>query len=356
MIDDTKLRKGAERLAPTSALQCWCELHGFCVKDLRLLISVSQYTAVSLARPPSAEGRVRFALHLKSIQELTSEFARELFESEDFCVNSLEKSISVFHVPSHLRSRSSTRFHAYSKRGARCTINLGSRAKGIDYVHEYSHCIQYIRCNTASIAPIYRETCAFLGELLFLRFLMLKTPKKCLFHLRDWYAGNGYYLNDGVRDLVYAFKTQSARYSYSWNYPIARCLALVIVDECNESEVIELFSDVTKLSLAVSKAMLSLRRRPLRTAIPPIADFGVSTDSKLNFSSTEELGALLVEDAYHNQSSFTDSLTIGDQYKLATSEQTTKRKSVGLDFLCRPSSFSFVVKRTERVNENGHAT
>lgn len=145
-------------------------------------------------------------------------------------------------------------------------ISFENRAEDVLAVsHEYGHCVQLISTEENFIPPLFRETCAFLAELIFLKYLAKFYPKLHMELIESWYCRNRHYLGKCSKILSAAKNTELQPYSYEWNYPIARVFSIVSFDNMKREEVWDLFSNsrlfLEKMSYCLKleshKAMLS---------------------------------------------------------------------------------------------------
>jgi hypothetical protein len=119
--------------------------------------------------------------------------------------------------------------------------------------HEFGHACQIRACATTpgtlpvAMPPVLRELCAYLSEILLISHLKsaepdLWPPAQALFDARM--ARN---LDQPLRSLLKALDNASTPYSYSWNYPLARILALRAAAQLSRHQIWQVFRGATSL-------------------------------------------------------------------------------------------------------------
>lgn len=107
--------------------------------------------------------------------------------------------------------------------------------------HEAAHALQIILSGNDTMPPIARETCAFIGELLLLRFVEKNDPVLHLELGQVWSMQNAAYLFDNLDSLADGLLNPETPYHYNHNYPLAR-LAAVQLFTSGSVSLMELFS------------------------------------------------------------------------------------------------------------------
>jgi len=92
--------------------------------------------------------------------------------------------------------------------------------------HEAAHALQIILSGNDTMPPIARETCAFIGELLLLRFAQKNDPALHLELEQVWLAENEHYLLENLDTLSDGLLNPGTPYHYNQNYPLARLAAV----------------------------------------------------------------------------------------------------------------------------------
>jgi hypothetical protein len=128
--------------------------------------------------------------------------------------------------------------------GAYPTILFGYRGEPIDALviaHEFAHAVQIMASQGRLVPPIIRETCAFLGEGALLSQARRRDQSQYSHLVHAWQEANQRYFGPQKERLRAALSKPHAPYSYAWNYPIARYLAIQISDRCSRNCIWSLF-------------------------------------------------------------------------------------------------------------------
>ncbi|WP_170566120.1 hypothetical protein [Ruegeria atlantica] len=107
----------------------------------------------------------------------------------------------------------------------------GQVADLIALAHESAHIVQLALSRHDPMPPVARETCAFLGELLLLRYLQAQAPDLFGALCRVWSIENGGYLVEDFDLLWAALADLDTPYRYNLNYPLARLTAAYLFDQ-----------------------------------------------------------------------------------------------------------------------------
>jgi len=89
--------------------------------------------------------------------------------------------------------------------------------------HEFGHALQIKASGAAFMPPAYREVCAFVAEQALLRHC---PPKWQQGMQQIWQQATGKYLGADLAQLQDALHAPGSPYTYRWNYPVARILAI----------------------------------------------------------------------------------------------------------------------------------
>jgi hypothetical protein len=98
--------------------------------------------------------------------------------------------------------------------------------------HEFGHALQIRASRGKFVAPIVREVCAFLGEGALLSHALHRNAAQYAPLFQAWQADNHKYFGTHRDRLQVALLRPKSPYKYSWNYPIARHLAIQITERC----------------------------------------------------------------------------------------------------------------------------
>ncbi|WP_372426252.1 hypothetical protein [Salinarimonas chemoclinalis] len=103
----------------------------------------------------------------------------------------------------------------------------GSAEEALSLVHELAHAVQIVATHVhtpgATMPPVAREVCAFLGERAVLRHLSDGRERRAL--RAAWIRDDRTYLVADAQRLRAALASGGATYDYRWNYPVARWIA-----------------------------------------------------------------------------------------------------------------------------------
>lgn len=133
------------------------------------------------------------------------------------------------------------------------TILFGYRDGPADPVimaHEFGHALQIRASGSRFIPPILREVCAFLGEAALLSHARQGdgTQREWLAHI--WRRDDARYFGAFKDRLEAALLQPATPYSYAWNYPIARSLAIRLFERRSQEQLWRVFGgEVSVLAL-----------------------------------------------------------------------------------------------------------
>jgi len=118
----------------------------------------------------------------------------------------------------------------------------GQTSDLIIVAHEISHAIQIVASNGSSMPSLAREVCAFIGELALMKHLKLTKSPFINIVQSSWEQESIIYFGCDKILLKNSINNPKKSYSYRWNYPIARHLALQLFESTSKSDIWELFS------------------------------------------------------------------------------------------------------------------
>lgn len=107
--------------------------------------------------------------------------------------------------------------------------------------HEFSHALQIRASQGKFVPPIMREVCAFIGESALLSHAMGRDPGRYPILADAWRTDTKRYFGTQRDRLDIALSTPAAPYRYAWNYPIARYLAIQIVEHYSRDRIWSVF-------------------------------------------------------------------------------------------------------------------
>ena len=117
----------------------------------------------------------------------------------------------------------------------------GSAADLLAVAHEFAHALQIVASEGSPTPPVVRECCAFLGELMLLRYLRANLPATFGTARKAWESDNDRYLGEDRDRLEEALSVADEPYRYRWNYPMARVLAQDLFERKSADEVAAIF-------------------------------------------------------------------------------------------------------------------
>jgi hypothetical protein len=124
------------------------------------------------------------------------------------------------------------------------TIVYSYREAPIDSLviaHEFAHAVQIRASRGKFIGPVIREICAFLGEGALLSYVLRRDTTLHTHLVQAWGEANRRYFGVQRERLQAALLTPDAPYKYTWNYPIARYLAIQLSDRCSNNWIWSVF-------------------------------------------------------------------------------------------------------------------
>ncbi len=107
--------------------------------------------------------------------------------------------------------------------------------------HEFAHALQVIASGGIFTPPVTREICAFVGEAALLQYLETFNHPEYMAVVLVWRRDEYVYCRHYAAALKLALRKPAAKYSYEWNYPIARLLAREAKKNLSPDEVWRLF-------------------------------------------------------------------------------------------------------------------
>lgn len=127
----------------------------------------------------------------------------------------------------------------------------GAPAEQLVMAHEFGHALQIRASRGRPVPPVMREVCAFLGE-----GALVAHARNChAAHYpglaRAWRQDSRRYLGTQAERLVAVLAAPATPYTYSWNYPVARYLAIRISERCSRDWIWSAFAGHISLRQAL---------------------------------------------------------------------------------------------------------
>jgi hypothetical protein len=117
--------------------------------------------------------------------------------------------------------------------------------------HEFGHALQLVASLGRPLAPVARETCAYLCERWYLAQISILSPEVSAKITLLSQAKHANALRTGIPRLKRALNDPDARYSYQWNYPLARIFSRTLGDAVEPAAIWPLFAaEITLPELA----------------------------------------------------------------------------------------------------------
>jgi hypothetical protein len=118
---------------------------------------------------------------------------------------------------------------------------LGAPIDSLVIAHEFAHAVQIRASKGKFVAPLLREICAFVGEAALLSHVGSRDTTLYTQLVQSWRQANRRYFGVQRERLQAALLTPDAPYKYTWNYPIARYLAIQLSDRCSNNWIWSVF-------------------------------------------------------------------------------------------------------------------
>lgn len=118
---------------------------------------------------------------------------------------------------------------------------LGKPSDSLVIAHEFGHALQIRASQGKLVPPIIREVCAFIGEMALLSHALCSDAAQYSRIFKVWHRDNRKYLGTNRDHLNLALSRPETPYNYSWNYPIARYLAIQISQRYSRDRMWTLF-------------------------------------------------------------------------------------------------------------------
>lgn len=123
--------------------------------------------------------------------------------------------------------------------------------------HEFAHALQIRASRGKFVPPVIREICAFIGESALLSYTLHCDAAQHTSLVQAWRNDNNTYFRLQRDRLQAALLRPHTSYQYSWNYPIARYLAVEISNRCSKDWVWSIFEGDTSLREVLRELSLS---------------------------------------------------------------------------------------------------
>ena len=200
--------------------------------------------------------------------------------------------------------------------------------------HEMGNALQMSMTSTQP--PVARETSAFLAELFLIKYLQEVRPDLATLAIACWHKENDVYLGEDLMDLAESLEKPDTPYQYRMNYPLARLLAINLVEASEPAPIAELFEGVQKPILSLKTL---LQKLPQLTPDP-------EAKTKVGY---QLLGSMFVLDQETVQDQ--TSLTIADYFRGAVSHLNDQSIHYVFDKEHRPMGYGTSVPRDQGARQ-----
>jgi len=148
----------------------------------------------------------------------------------------------------------------------------GSVADLICLAHEFSHAVQIVASRGRFVPPVFREFCAFIGELVVLEHLKKARPDIAASYGAVWNTENQIYLVEDLKPLRQALKSGETAYHYRWNYPLARMAAINMFAASNPNQLWQYFEGANPLKDYLEHRDLKQGESTMENYLPPMPE------------------------------------------------------------------------------------
>lgn len=313
----------------------WLSDHGFCAEDVQSILldatlgrienRPSELATNYEHEPPENVGTISDALSRFILPAFSRNFPPGLL-IEDQLSQIRFRPLITDDVPPHFRK-------SFDKSTDVISMNWAGRPRDlVCLAHECAHALQ-AQFSNGLMPPVAREVCAFLGEVWLIRYVMEVEPRLGSALLAEWDEDSKIYLLEHLVELEHALVNATAPYQYSFNYPIARLLA-VAIDGSDQRDFLKLFSSGASVMehMPALKPVRDPAARPLIDVLPALPD-----ESKGIAEGYQILGALVAIDLQADRDGA--ELSIEAYYKQAMTWLSAQSISPVLDAARRPIGY-----------------
>jgi hypothetical protein len=224
------------------SLSDWLALHEIDPVTCRLLLDAMTREAAGEPSIHQALNSAYQAIDLESAWLRTVEAMRYfLSEQQNFIDDTFEKTVKIV---VHQNGKSRKAVTLDNGPTAYPTILLSYRSEPSDSLviaHEFAHALQIRASRGKFVSPIIREVCAFLGEGALLSHTLHCNAAEYTNLMQVWQDDNYKYFGAQRNRLRAALLRPDEPYKYSWNYPVARFLAIRISEQCSRDWIWSVF-------------------------------------------------------------------------------------------------------------------
>ena len=239
------------------SLSDWLALHGLDAETCRSLLDAMAARADS--EPASGDGS-NYSVDVEAAWLTTVEAMRDFLPGRRSVIDDTFDNTEKILVDRADKPRKALTLD--NGPGTYPTILYSYRGEPRDHLviaHEFGHALQIRASHGKFLPPVVREICAFLGEGALLSYILAKDPRLHDHLLRAWRKANRRHFGAQKDRLRTALSQSDAPYDYSWNYPVARYLAIQI----SERRSVDLAWGVFEGQRSLSELLGELRLPPI---------------------------------------------------------------------------------------------
>ena len=219
----------------------------------------------------------------------------------------------------------------------------GSARALVDLAHEFGHALQFNVANKKQVPPVWRETFAFLAEIVLLDFLIAENDERAEMVWRVMREDDKEYLVEDFLTLKAASENPEVSYQYEWNYPVARYLADWIRNYKSITEREDLFLHSSEFAEQLN-ANEVLRISNVENSLPPFPNYNPESQD----GAYAQLGAMaLLETENWNDVS---EISIGQFYVQCAEALKDGNALIQLDVAMRPAAYAVWQKENGTAN------
>lgn len=214
-------------------LSDWLALHELDPVACRRILDAAPREIATTPAGNGAPDLERYALDLEDAWLRTADAMRALFPAQRSIIDdTFDKTVRVLVDQPNKSRRALTLDNGQTAYPTILYSYLGEPSDSLVISHEFAHAVQIRASQGKFVPPIIREVCAFVGEWALLSHSLQSDPAQHRRLSQVWHNDNKKFFGTHTQRLNAALLRPETPYSYSWNYPIARSLAIRISQQC----------------------------------------------------------------------------------------------------------------------------
>lgn len=216
-----------ESPARQHTLSDWLALHGLDAVACRRILDAAPQEIATTPAGHGAPDLERYALDPEDAWLRTADAMRAFFPAQRSMIDdTFENTIRVLVDQPNKSRRALTLDNGPAAYPKILYSYLGEPADSLVIAHEFAHAVQIRASQGKFVAPIIREVCAFVGEWALLSHALHSDPAQHRRLSQVWDTDNKKFFGSHTQRLNADLSRPETPYRYSWNYPIARYLAI----------------------------------------------------------------------------------------------------------------------------------